>query len=127
MQPRSLLHLDPGEVAILRQPGGQALVRFVNALLFAELAGRGLPATALKTTERTDVPDGGVDAELGVAVAGSPTDWLRAPTLWQFRAQRHSRVRLPALRGEFRKPEVRKRIARGFAYRFCIADEVPPK
>lgn len=72
--------VEPQEIELL----GPRFATFVNALLAAESARAGLRGEQLRTTERTTVADGGVDAHLVSSVA---TEWLpEGDTAWQFKA-----------------------------------------
>lgn len=72
--------VEPQEVELL----GPRFAVFVNTLLSAEAARAGLRGEQLRTTDKTTVADGGVDAHLVSSVA---TEWLpEGDTAWQFKA-----------------------------------------
>ncbi len=122
------------------QGNDEAFVRLMNDLL-AQLAwSAGIPGSQLRLTLKVDAPDGGVDAALDqtIAPALDPAGFADVPTCWQFKAlpTRNIKADVPkgehggqevALRQEINKPYARELILKGYGYRFCISDDLPPE
>jgi hypothetical protein len=73
---------------------------------------------------RTTIPDGGVDTRVESPIINDPTGWLNVKSIWQYKATRAGSVTLPSLRQEVNKEHAANCISQGYAYRFCICDEV---
>src|SRR5579883_2754688 len=125
--------VEPADV-IRFQSRDVEFTRLVNSLLHAQAAA-GLPLAAIRTSLKTDAPDGGVDAAVDASLAppADPTGLFASPTCWQYKACPSGRItqgrkggQEAALRAEVRKPHVRELLGRGYAYRLCIADSLTP-
>ncbi len=145
-------HIDGNDVIGL-QGRSPDFVRVVNSLLAQQAAGA-IPDGAVHLNVKDTEPDGGVDAAVDLPVPGDPTGFLEVATCWQYKAQprgniqptskgkqkagRPPKVRAgsgakpqnpvgqeAALREEIGKPYAKELIKKGYAYRFCIADDMP--
>ncbi|MBL0193992.1 MAG: hypothetical protein IPQ09_07155 [Myxococcales bacterium] len=117
-------HVAPEELFALRGDGGQRFADFLSAVIRAEGAASGVRSDDIQTNTRVNLPDGGVDAEVRLALGG-PLD-LRIPTCWQFKATLFSAVNESSLREEANKPESRRLIETGYGYYLCVCDDAPP-
>lgn len=112
------------ELFSLRGSGGQRFADFVSAVLRAEGAASGVKADDIQTNTRVNLPDGGVDAEVKVALGGPLA--LTVPTCWQFKATAFTAVGPASLTEEANKPEAKRMIEDGHAYYVCVCDDAPP-
>lgn len=110
------IHLDGRVVDALTPPEFTA---FVNRLLMTEAAAQRLAPNQVRITERTNDPDGGVDALL-LGVPGSK--WaVPGDSVWQFKK---GEIDNSEAITEIRKPEVGPRLAAGAAYYLCIGKDI---
>jgi hypothetical protein len=110
------IHIDGRVVDGLTPPEFTA---FVNKLLLAEAAAQHLAPHQVRVTERTNDPDGGVDALL-LGAQGSA--WIpEGDSVWQFKK---GEIDNEEARAEVAKPEVAPRLAAGAAYYLCIGKDV---
>lgn len=112
-------------VAALQGGGGERFTAFVDALIYAHASAHGLPFDRIRSNERANQADGGVDTHLLEGLPEERTGWLRTPTCWQYRATASRGVTKSVLLRELRKPRVRQLLSEGRAYRFAICDGVP--
>jgi hypothetical protein len=114
------------DVFALRTPGGDEFAEFVNSLIYADAYLCGVSQAEIFTTLRTNVRDGGVDAEIRTVIP-SDSGWMSYPTIWQYKATGTSNISPGDLRNEIINPSkghTRNLIEQGYAYRFCICDDV---
>ncbi len=145
-------HIDGSDIIGL-QGRSRDFVRIINGLLASQAAGA-IPDAAVRLNVKDTEPDGGVDAAVDRPVVGDPTGFFEVPTCWQYKAQPTANIQPKsrdkrktrgtakgktgesgksqssggqeaALREEIRKPYARDLITRRYAYRFCIADDMP--
>lgn len=109
------------------QGQGERFTAFVDALCRAHAFTHGLPLDRVRTNERVNQKDGGVDTRIADAVAGDTTGWFGSPTLWQHKAQAHVDVKPHDLREEASKPRARALAAEGHAYRLAVCDSLPER
>lgn len=120
--------ISPSQVMHLRSPGGDRFTEFLDALIRAQAHISSIPASEIITNQRTNISDGGVDTEVRLAARRDPTGYMsNHPTVWQYKARRHTDVRSDDLRAEVRKSYALDRMRNGYAYRFCICDSLPAK
>jgi hypothetical protein len=112
------------EILSLRTPGGDRFTEFVDALIKAEAYTRNVPLSAISTTLRTNVRDGGVDTAVDVHIPANQTGWLDVPTCWQYKATENRNVSDSALRTEVNKPHSTKLLKKNYGYRLCICDDI---
>ncbi len=117
--------VTPEQILHLRNPGGDAFTRVVDALIRAHAAVLGIAQTEVSTNQRTNIGDQGVDTEVRTGVETDSSGWLPEPTCWQFKATSHKGFTTKKLIKELQKPYSRKLVRLGFAYRLCICDEMP--
>ena len=135
---KPIWQIDSDDVKTL-QGRSREFVRFVNDLLVHQANAGRVPISGLQLNLSDLDPDGGVDAAVTLAIPpeSDPEGYFAAPTCWQFKASPTGNIKKrktgkekggqeAALRAEIRKPEVAKRVASGYGYRFCIADDMPP-
>lgn len=122
-------HIDGNDVIGL-QGKSHDFVRIVNGLLARQAEGA-VPGAAVHLNVKDTEPDGGVDAAVDQGIPGDPTGFLGIPTCWQYKAQPKGNIKPgdgggqeAALREEIRKPYAQALIKNGYAYRFCIADDM---
>ena len=113
------------DLASLRGGGGQPFTRFVNALLGIQCFVYGIPDSAMATTLRVNVGDGGVDTRIDEFAAADTTGRLRCPSAWQFKAEDADRVNESSVAKEVQKHYATDLIQRGYGYRLCVCDEMP--
>lgn len=117
--------VDPQELFALRGHGGQLFSDFVSALLRAEAAAAGVKTDDVETNTRVNIGDGGVDAEIKVAIGG-PLE-ISVPSAWQFKATSFTEVSKSNLLEEANKPESKRLIEAGYSYYVCVCDDAPPR
>ncbi|HXA64421.1 MAG TPA: hypothetical protein VNV82_04670 [Bryobacteraceae bacterium] len=117
----SALHDFPS----LRGGGGQPFTGFVDALLRTQCFVYGVPDSAIATTLRVNVEDGGVDTRIDEGAPHDSTGRLRCPSAWQYKAEDKDRVTEGAVAKEVQKHYATELIRRGYGYRICVCDEMP--
>jgi hypothetical protein len=111
--------------------------QFVNDLLAQQVSAGRLPTGVLQLTLKTRAPDGGIDAAVSQAIPSEldPEGFFSVPTCWQYKASTTTNIKPPSgqtggqeasLRDEIGKWYARQLIEKGYSYRFCIADDMPP-
>jgi hypothetical protein len=112
---------------------GEPFAHFVDQLIRAEAAKGGLPLSEVATQLRVTIKDGGVDTQVTQAIPRDPTGWFGVPTCWQFKSlganeinDRKYKKKKNDLQKEVTKPYVKKLIAHGYAYRFCLLGDLTP-
>ena len=110
----------------LRTPGGDRFTEFVDSLIKAEAYIQGIPTSEISTTLRTNVGDKGVDAEVRKSIPNSLSGWMSAPTCWQYKATEYKNISEKNIREEISKEYAKELIQKGYGYRFCICDDLPP-
>ena len=113
------------DVSRLQSPGGDRFTQFVDALIRTHAFVHGLAQSCVRTNERTNQQDGGVDTHVSEAVPADAAGWLPTPTCWQYKAQGHASTTIPSLVQEVGKHHARALIQQGRAYRLAICDSVP--
>jgi len=68
------------QILVLRTPGGDVFVEFVDSLIRGQASRSGLPASEINTNLGTTIKDGGVDTEVRQAIPGDPTGWFSTRT-----------------------------------------------
>jgi hypothetical protein len=112
------------DIPLLRGGGGQPFTRFVNTILQAQCFAYGIPQTAIATTLRVNVGDGGVDTRIDQRAADDRTGYLGGPSAWQFKAESIARVTDSSITDEIQKFYAADLVRRGYAYRVCVCDEM---
>lgn len=111
-----------------RTPGGDQFTYLVDQLIRAQCRVGGVPLSAIHTNLRSNSADGGVDSKIDLVVLEDTTGWFGAPTVWQYKATGYAGTTEADLRREIRadsKEYVRQCLRDGFAYRYCICDDMP--
>ena len=125
--PHGIWKIDGRDVVHLRpDPGGVLFTRFVGDILQPSAHLNGIAASALHFNLRTNKPDGGVDT----AVDGALNDrdgWSQCPSAWQFKSSEARDIKPKDLEQEVQKDYAAELIRRGYGYRLCICDELPPE
>jgi hypothetical protein len=119
--------VEAAEVEHLRGPGGKIFTQFVDSLIEGEMHFHGIPSSALRTNEKTNIPDGGIDTRLVKPIPASGTGYFGKRTCWQYKAQQHRDVTKPAIVTEMRKKHAAELISKGYRYSFCICDSLSDK
>ena len=112
------------DIPLLRGGGGQPFTGFVNALLQAQRFVHGIPQTAIATTLRVNVRDGGVDTRIDQGAPHDRTGYLGGPTAWQFKAESVERVTDGSITKEIQKDYAAELVRSGYGYRVCVCDEI---
>ena len=112
---------------LLRDGGGEPFTAFVDALIRAHGFVHGIGEAHILTSLRTNIPDGGVDTEVRLPMAGEPTGYLHHSTCWQYKARRYADISDKDLLSELDKHYAKKLIEIGYEYRFAICDDMPAK
>jgi hypothetical protein len=122
--PHGIWEIDGRDVIHLRpDPGGVLFTAFVDDILVAAAQATGVPLSKLHQNLRTNRPDGGVDTALDTAISDR-NGWCDFPTAWQFKSADASTVTEKDLKEEVSKDHAAELIRQGYAYRFCICDEL---
>jgi len=117
-----------GVINFGRTAGGQRFTYLVDQLIYAQGWVGGIPLAMIHMNLRSNIADGGVDTKVDVAVLGDTTGWLGMPTVWQYKATGYAGTTEADLRHELlanSKEYIRECLRNGFAYRFCICDDMP--
>src|SRR5579863_3035595 len=111
--------------------------KFLDQLLQATSLRARIPSSALKLNSRQEIPDGGVDAVVELAIQNETSGRMNVPTAWQYKASNATNAVKPrkkkkggaktGLIDEIQKPYVKVLIKKGYGYRFCICDNLPPQ
>lgn len=117
-------NLQVTDVEKLQGGDGAPFRDFVNRLLRAHGHSLGVPDAALATDSR-NMRDGGVDAAMNCAAASDPCGRLTQKTCWQYKGQAKDGFGEAQLREAAAGTHVRELTSRGYAFRFCIADDLP--
>lgn len=110
-----------------RTPGGDQFTYLVDQLIRAQCRVGGVPLSAIHTNLCSNSADGGVDSKIDLVVLEDTTGWFGAPTVWQYKATGYAGTTEADLRREIRadsKEYVRQCLRDGFAYRYCICDDM---
>ncbi len=118
--------VDQKDFLLLRDGGGQPFTGFVDALIRAHGFLYGVGEAEILTSLRTSIADGGVDTQVRRAMPNEPTEFLRLPTCWQYKARPYADITDAALLKEVQKPYAAQLIKEGYAYRVAICDDMPP-
>jgi len=110
-----------------RTPGGERFTDLVDRLIRAQGFAGGVPFSAIATNMRNNRADGGVDTRVDMPIPGDPTGYVAIRTIWQYKATEAAGTTEADLQKEINKPYARECIGKGYAYRFCICDEVTPE
>lgn len=111
-------------IQLLRQPGGADFVLFCNDVIRATCLAHGVPQSEVSTTSRSDARDGGVDTRVGRGMAPDKFGYFETRSVWQFKAADESNVTASDMPAEVNKPQARRRIEEGHAYRLCVCDHL---
>jgi hypothetical protein len=125
--------LSPRELLLLKGAGGEPFAHFVDRLIRAEAFQGGLSQSEVRTQLRVNIKDGGVDTQVTRSIPRDRSGWFGVPTCWQFKAveakevndKRYKRKK-NGLQAEINKPHVKRLIAEGHAYRYCLLGDLPP-
>ncbi len=107
------------------QGNDEHFTEFVDALIRADMFIASLPDSSIKTNLRARISDGGVDTELTAPIPGGSGGWCQKPTCWQYKARPYANVSAKERAEEPRKTYAADLIRRGYAYRLCVADDMP--
>lgn len=117
--------INSRDIFNLRTPGGDRFTEFVDALIRAEAYIQGIPISEISTNLRTNLADEGVDTEVRQPDTNNLTGWMSVPTCWQYKATQYKNGH-KVLPKEINKKYAQELIQKGYGYRFCICDDLPP-
>ncbi len=106
-----------------QRPGGYDFAGFVNTLLHTSTRALGIDAHSVRTTLRTDIPDGGVDAEVTAKVPNDPQGLLGTETVWQYKARSEGGIKLSGKDGikeGMTHSHALRRLKEGYTYALCV-------
>jgi hypothetical protein len=118
--------IDTFDVISLRRGTGDRLTAFVDDLIRAECLFAPIPQASIHTNLRINLGDSGVDTRAAEGAASDGTGWLREASIWQYKAVAYADVSEQKRQEEIEKPYAAECIREGHAYRFVIADDMPP-
>ena len=113
------------EVRTLQEPGGRRFTQFVDALIHATCLASGMPPASLRTNERTNIADGGIDTVVTAPIPSDPEGYFKYPTCWQYKGGSYSTITDSDLKDEVNKPYASQLIKDGHAYRLAVCDGIP--
>jgi hypothetical protein len=127
--------IDGKELLILKGAGGELFARFVDRLIRAEASAGGLAQSEIDTQVRVNIGDGGVDTRVRSSIPEDRSGYLSDPTCWQYKAETYNELMakgtvaepLRFLIREVNKPEVRRLVEQGCAFRFCMIGDLTPE
>jgi hypothetical protein len=117
--------VDQKHFLLLRDGGGQPFTALVDALIRTHGFVYGVGEAEILTSLRTSIADGGVDTQVRRGMSNEPTEFLRMPTCWQYKARPYAELTDAALLQEIHKPYAVQLISEGYAYRLAICDDMP--
>lgn len=106
------------------EPGGHRFTEFVDSLIRTEAAIHKVPFSALQTNLKTNVGDKGVDTSIEVPILSPRADWMKIPTVWQYKATNYGALSTN-LERELRKENSASLILAGYGYRLAVCDSIP--
>lgn len=115
--------LTSADIEKLQGGDGSLFRDFLNRLLRAHCHALGVPESVLNTDSR-NMKDGGVDAEMRCAVSTDPCGRLTTESCWQYKAMAAEGFSEAKLREAAAASHVVELTKRGYAFRFCIADDL---
>lgn len=116
--------LDGREIRALEGQGGEPFAHFMDRLIRAHGLAFGIPQSAIVCQIRTNIADGGVDTRVDAPATEGRIGWLKARTLWQYKAMRPTKADLTA---ECQKSEVLRLVGEGYAYRLATTEDLTPE
>jgi hypothetical protein len=119
----------------LKGAGGETFARFVDALIRGEAHAGGLPQSEIDTQIRVNIRDGGVDTAVHLVVPRDQIGYLSEKTCWQYKSETYGELvkqqseshPLAFLSEAVQKPEVKRLIGAGYAFRFCFLGDITPE
>ena len=108
----------------IRGGGGQPFTGFVDALLRAQCFVCGIPDSAVATTLRVNVRDGGVDTRSDQGTLNDATGRLRCPSAWQYKSEDADRFTEASVAKQVEMHYATELIQRGYGHRICVCDEI---
>ena len=111
-------------ITFARTPSGDRFTNFVDALLRVSCFGHPIPDSAIHTNSRINKQDGGVDSRVDLEITDDKTGWMGVKTIWQYKAVESDSITDKKLREEINKWYSIECIKEGYAYRFCITDDI---
>jgi hypothetical protein len=119
-------YINASDVTYL-QGNDERFTEFVDALIRADMFIASLPDASIKTNLRTRISDGGVDTELTAPIPSASGGLCQNPTCWQYKARPYANVSVKERGEDPCKPYAKNLISSGYAYRLCVADDMPPQ
>lgn len=113
------------EVANLRGAAGERFTELMDGIIRIQTSLGGAADSVVRTNLKTTIHDGGVDTEVMQAVPNDQTGRLSgAPTIWQYKAQAYTAINPQE---DVNKSYALECLKKGYAYRLCITDDMPPE
>jgi len=107
------------------QSEGDNFALFLNDLLTSHA--ENLSVSGLHLTSGTNLPDGGVDAQVDGANPDDPLGWFTAPAIWQYKAGKADSKLLAKLKQEVQVNYARTCLEQGYGYCLVVCDYFTPK
>ncbi|HSN97531.1 MAG TPA: hypothetical protein VLS89_04500, partial [Candidatus Nanopelagicales bacterium] len=136
MDPRSIWAVSAEDIRRFQGDDGR-FTALVNDLIRASASKAGVDASEIRANLKTKFVDGGVDTQVRKPIPDA-NGWMNKRTLWQLKATAHDTISERVLTEEIEGKKARKktsrpkprfvvdRLEKNYAYRFCIADSIPP-
>jgi hypothetical protein len=118
--------IDTFDIISLRRGTGDRLTALVDDLIRAECLFATVPQASVHTNLRTNLGDRGVDTRVADGAPSEITGWLREPSIWQYKAVAYADLTEGIRQAEIEKDYSAECIRQGHAYRFVVADDMPP-
>ncbi len=119
---------DPDALKIPARRAASTLTRSVRSPVLAEPAHKyDIPDSAISTSLRQNVGDGGVDAQIDQGSDEDDTGRLKCPSAWQYKAEDSSRIRENSVCAEIQKHYATELVEKGYGYRVCVCNELTPE
>jgi len=107
------------------QSEGDNFALFLNDLLTSHA--ENLSVSGLHLTSGTNLPDGGVDAQVDGANPDDPLGWFTAPAIWQYKAGKADSKLLAKLKQEVQVNYARTCLEQGYGYCLVVCDYFTPE
>jgi hypothetical protein len=125
-----MFRITAENIRLLRDTTGKPFTLRMDSLIRASAGLLAIPAAEVWDNSRINLADGGVDTQVNQGSTSDETGYFVAPSVWQYKAMDQSDLKDHVVKGEITGPSkiyTRKLIAKGYAYRICIADDGPPE
>src|ERR1035438_8517137 len=123
-----MIRIAAEHIYVLRNSTGKPFTDLLDRLIRNAAGTLGIPPSAVLDNPRTNHPDGGVDTQVTTGAQPDPWGYFDGRSTWQYKAVALRDFTDSKVKEEISgksKDYVRSLLKQGYAYRMCIADDVP--